>query len=81
MPWYLVVTAVEANINDRWVVLYVQQWFKAPLQLPDGALQKRDRGSHRAGRSHLWWLICSCAMRSIRGWPGVPSCCVRALRG
>jgi RNA-directed DNA polymerase len=41
MPWYLVVTAVEANTNDRWVVLYVQQWLKAPLQLPDGALQKR----------------------------------------
>jgi group II intron reverse transcriptase/maturase len=45
VPWDLVVTAVEANTDDRWVVLYVQRWLYAPLQLPDGTLQKRDRGT------------------------------------
>ncbi|MET8682552.1 group II intron reverse transcriptase/maturase [Streptomyces sp. NPDC004647] len=41
----LMVKAVEANTNQRWVVLYVKRWLVAPLQLPDGTLQKRDRGT------------------------------------
>jgi RNA-directed DNA polymerase len=45
VPWDLVVTAVAANTDDRWVVLYVQRWLQAPMQLPDGTLQKRDRGT------------------------------------
>ena len=45
VPWDLVVKAVEANTDDRWVVLYVQRWLQAPVQLPTGALQKRDRGT------------------------------------
>jgi RNA-directed DNA polymerase len=45
MPWDLVVKAVAANTDDQWVVLYVQRWLQAPVQLPDGTLQKRDRGT------------------------------------
>jgi RNA-directed DNA polymerase len=45
VPWALVVKAVEVNTDDRWVVLYVQRWLQAPVQLPNGALQKRDRGT------------------------------------
>jgi group II intron reverse transcriptase/maturase len=43
--WDLVVKAVEASTSLPWVVLYVKRWLKAPLQLPDGTLQKRDRGT------------------------------------
>jgi group II intron reverse transcriptase/maturase len=43
--WDLVVSAVEANTGLPWVVLYVKRWLEAPLQLPDGTLQKRDRGT------------------------------------
>jgi group II intron reverse transcriptase/maturase len=43
--WDLVVKAVEANTDLPWVVLYVKRWLKAPLQLADGTLQKRDRGT------------------------------------
>ena len=41
------VKAVEANTTHdrRWVVLYVKRWLKAPLQLPDGTIQARDRGT------------------------------------
>lgn len=28
-----------------WVVLYVKRWLAAPLALPDGTLQARDRGT------------------------------------
>jgi RNA-directed DNA polymerase len=41
----LMVKAVEANTDQRWVVLYVKRWLVAPLALPDGTLQARDRGT------------------------------------
>jgi RNA-directed DNA polymerase len=45
VSWDLMVKAVEANTGQRWVVLYVERWLRAPLQLPDGTLQRRDRGT------------------------------------
>jgi group II intron reverse transcriptase/maturase len=45
VPWDLVVKAIEANTDLPWVVLYVKRWLKAPLALPDGSLQVRDRGT------------------------------------
>jgi group II intron reverse transcriptase/maturase len=45
VPWDLVVKAVEAHTDARWVVLYVKRWLAAALQLPDGSLQTRDRGT------------------------------------
>ena len=41
----LMVKAVQANTDQRWVVLYVKRWLKAPLALPEGTLQERDRGT------------------------------------
>jgi RNA-directed DNA polymerase len=43
--WDLLVKAVRAHTDAVWVVLYVQRWLQAPLQLPDGTLQMRDRGT------------------------------------
>jgi RNA-directed DNA polymerase len=47
VPWDLMVKAVEANItgSQKWVLLYVKRWLAAPLQLPDGTLAERDRGT------------------------------------
>ena len=45
VPWELVVKAVAAHTTDPWVVLYVKRWLAAPLALPDGTLQQRDRGT------------------------------------
>ena len=41
----LIVKAVKANTDLKWVVLYVERWLKAPLQHPDGTLEQRDRGT------------------------------------
>jgi RNA-directed DNA polymerase len=41
----LVVKAVKANTDQKWVLLYVKRWLVAPLQLRDGTLQQRDRGT------------------------------------
>ncbi len=41
----LIVKAVEANTDLKWVVLYVKRWLKAPIQHEDGTLERRDRGT------------------------------------
>lgn len=41
----LMVKAVEANTDQKWVVLYVRRWLAAPIQMPDGRLVERDRGT------------------------------------
>jgi RNA-directed DNA polymerase len=43
--WDLVLKAVRAHTDDPMVLLYVTRWLAAPLQLPDGSLQQRDRGT------------------------------------
>src|SRR5664279_5408329 len=47
VPWDLMIQAVQANIttDQRWVLLYVKRWLQAPLALPDGTVQDRNRGT------------------------------------
>jgi RNA-directed DNA polymerase len=45
VPWDLVVRAVQAVTDCRWVLLYVKRWLAAPLQRPDGTLVERDKGT------------------------------------
>ncbi len=45
VPHDLIVKAVEAHTDADWVILYVKRWLRAPLQLPDGTLRKRGRGT------------------------------------
>jgi group II intron reverse transcriptase/maturase len=49
VPHDLMVRAVEANTDLPWVVLYVRRWLAAPLALPGGSLQERDRGTPQGG--------------------------------
>jgi len=47
VPWDLVVKAVEANVTheQRWITLYVKRWLAAPVVMPDGSKQARDKGT------------------------------------
>ena len=45
VPWDLIVKAVEAVTDCRWVLLYVKRWLAAPLGHPDGTLEQRERGT------------------------------------
>jgi RNA-directed DNA polymerase len=47
VPWDLVLKAVAHHISpgQRWILLYVERWLKAPLQRQDGTLVARDRGT------------------------------------
>jgi RNA-directed DNA polymerase len=41
----LLIRAVERHTDQSWILLYVRRWLVAPLQMPDGSLVARDRGS------------------------------------
>jgi group II intron reverse transcriptase/maturase len=43
--WDLVVKAVAAHTDAPWVLLYVKRWLQAPMQLADGTLVDRDKGT------------------------------------
>jgi group II intron reverse transcriptase/maturase len=45
VPWDLIVRAVEAVTDCRWVLMYVKRWLAAPLKHPDGTLVERERGT------------------------------------
>jgi RNA-directed DNA polymerase len=45
VPWDLTLKAVAQHTDQRWILLYVERWLKAPLQLEDGSLVERDRGT------------------------------------
>ena len=47
VPWDLVIKAVQANVTheQRWIVLYVRRWLAAPVVMPDGRTEARDRGT------------------------------------
>ena len=45
VPWDLTLKAVAHHTDQRWILLYVERWLKAPLQRDDGTLVERDRGT------------------------------------
>ena len=45
VPWDLVVRAVKAVTDCRWVLLYVERWLAAPLKYPGRALEQRTKGT------------------------------------
>ena len=45
VPWDLTLKAVAHHTDQRWILLYVERWLRAPLQREDGTLVERDRGT------------------------------------
>lgn len=45
----LVMRAVKRYTDCRWVLLYVERWLKAPVQLQDGTLEHRIAGTPQGG--------------------------------
>src|SRR6266702_2294183 len=70
VPHSLLLKAVAHHTSERWVLLYISRWLKAPMQMPDGTIVPREKGTRRVPRFRRCWLICSCIMRSTRGWTG-----------
>ena len=45
----LLMRAVRRHTQEPWVLLYIERWLKASVQMPDGTLQKRERGTPQGG--------------------------------
>jgi group II intron reverse transcriptase/maturase len=45
VPHGLIIKAVEANTDQKWIVLYVRRWLTAPTLQPDGTLVEPARGT------------------------------------
>ena len=41
--------AVRKHTDCPWVLLYIERWLKAPVQMPDGSLAVRERGTPQGG--------------------------------
>ena len=41
----LLMKAVAHHTDERWVLLYIQRWLKAPMTMRDGATAPRERGT------------------------------------
>lgn len=45
----LALRAVRFHTDLKWLHLYVERWLKAPVELPDGTLKERTRGTPQGG--------------------------------
>lgn len=49
LDWKLLMKAVRKHAPVAWVALYIQRWLQADVILPDGAVQKREKGTPQGG--------------------------------
>jgi group II intron reverse transcriptase/maturase len=45
----LLLKAVRKHTDCRWVLLYIERWLRAPMQMEDGTLVERERGTPQGG--------------------------------
>ena len=45
VPHELLLKAVAHHTDERWVLLYIERWLKAPMQMTDGTLVAREKGT------------------------------------
>ena len=58
----LLLRAVKKHAPERWIVLYIERWLKAPAQEEDGRLVPREKGTPKAESPAHSWRICFCIM-------------------
>jgi reverse transcriptase-like protein len=71
VPHDLLLKAVAHHTQERWVLLYIERWLKAPMQMPDGTLVARERGTPQG--SPISPLLANAFMHYAFG---VPRSCV-----
>jgi RNA-directed DNA polymerase len=45
----LLMRAVERHVTERWILLYIERWLKAPMVTEDGHRMERTRGTPQGG--------------------------------
>lgn len=49
LDWELLLKAVKRHTENKWIILYIERWLKAPLQNEDGTLIQRTKGTPQGG--------------------------------
>ena len=49
IDWELMLRAVRRHTNCPWVLLYIERWLKAPVQMEDGSVVPRTSGTPQGG--------------------------------
>ena len=76
VPHDLLLTAVAHHTDERWVLLYIARWLKAPMQMPDGTIAAREKGTPQG--SPISPLLANLFMHyafdtwMVREFPGCP---------
>lgn len=63
----LLLRAVNKHTQCKWVKLYIERWLKAPMQLTDGTLVDRTKGTPQGGSSAPYFQTYSCTTRLMSG--------------
>jgi RNA-directed DNA polymerase len=45
VPWDLTLKALARHTDQKWFMLYVERWLKAPMLMADGSLVAREKGT------------------------------------
>jgi RNA-directed DNA polymerase len=74
----LLMKAVRMHVEEKWMVMYIERWLKAPMILEDGTEVPRDKGTPQGGV--ISPLLANLFMHYVtdkwarRELPGVPFC-------
>jgi group II intron reverse transcriptase/maturase len=49
IDWELMLAAVRRHTDCPWVLLYIERWLKAPVQMEDGSIVQRTAGTPQGG--------------------------------
>jgi group II intron reverse transcriptase/maturase len=49
IPHDLLLKAVRKHTKERWILLYIERWLRAPMQSSEGTLSERTRGTPQGG--------------------------------
>ena len=74
----LLLKSVKHHIKEKWLVMYIERWLKAPMILKDGTVQERTSGTPQGGvvspllsNLFLHYAIDAWAQREL---PNIPWC-------
>ena len=76
VPHDLLLKAVAHHTDERWVLLYIARWLTAPMQMPDGTVVAREKGTPQG--SPISPLLANLFMHyafdawMVREYPGCP---------
>lgn len=49
IPHTLLMKAVNKHTSEKWIIMAIERWLSAPLQLENGAVIKREKGTPQGG--------------------------------